>query len=61
MPTGSVTEYTGVLLAVVLACRSQERGERLKSELLAEAAASGVKSPQIEVSPSGTCRGLSWE
>ena len=39
----------GMLGAVVLACRSRERGGRLQAQLLAEAAAAGVQDPQIEV------------
>jgi len=36
-------------MAVVLACRSRERGDRLRGELLAEARAAGVAAPQVEV------------
>ena len=36
-------------MAVVLACRSRERGDRLRRELLAEARAAGVAAPQLEV------------
>jgi hypothetical protein len=35
--------------AVVLACRSRERGDRLRDELVAEARAAGVVAPQIQV------------
>ena len=35
---------------VVLACRSQERGEALLAALTAEAQAQGVADPQLEVS-----------
>ena len=36
--------------AVVLACRSQERGGALLAALTAEAQAQGVANPQLEVS-----------
>ena len=36
-------------LAVVLACRSQQRGEALKASILADAASAGQANPRVEV------------
>lgn len=39
----------GALCAVILACRSQARGQELRQTAVAEARAAGVQSPDIEV------------